>query len=116
MAKEKRAKKYVGDFVFPANLFCFLQVIDHRLTYLLRHLSALELKWLIRILLKDLRISLKENSILECFHPDAKDLFDHTSNLFKVAVYLHDPEKRLHEIGLSIFSPFRPMLGIKKHD
>jgi DNA ligase-4 len=54
---------------------------------------------------------LKENSILECFHPDAKDLFDHTSNLFKVAVYLHDPEKRLHEIGLSLFSPFRPMLG-----
>lgn len=81
------------------------------MTYLLRHLSALELKWLIRILLKDLRISLKENSILECFHPDAKDLFDHTSNLFKVAVYLHDPEKRLHEIGLSLFSPFRPMLG-----
>ncbi|CAF1651354.1 unnamed protein product, partial [Adineta ricciae] len=40
------------------------KVIDHRLTYLLRHLSALELKWLIRILLKDLRISLKENSIL----------------------------------------------------
>ncbi|CAF2409663.1 unnamed protein product [Rotaria sp. Silwood2] len=87
------------------------KVIDHRLTYLLRHLSALELKWLIRILLKDLRVSLKENSILECFHPDAKDLFDHTSNLFKVAVYLHDPEKRLHEIGLSLFSPFRPMLG-----
>lgn len=87
------------------------KIIDHRLTYLLRHLSALELKWLIRILLKDLRISLKENSILECFHPDAKDLFDHTSNLFKVAVYLHDPEKRLHEIGLSLFSPFRPMLG-----
>ncbi|CAF1107169.1 unnamed protein product [Rotaria magnacalcarata] len=87
------------------------KVIDHRLTYLLRHLSALELKWLIRILLKDLRISLKENSILECFHPDAKDLFDHTSNLFKVAIYLHDPEKRLHEIGLSLFSPFRPMLG-----
>ncbi len=81
------------------------------MTYLLRHLSALELKWLIRILLKDLRISLKENSILECFHPDAKDLFDHTSNLYKVAVYLHDLEKRLHEIGLSIFSPFRPMLG-----
>ncbi|UJR20821.1 hypothetical protein I4U23_023932 [Adineta vaga] len=87
------------------------KIIDHRLTYLLRHLSALELKWLIRILLKDLRVSLKENSILECFHPDAKDLFDHTSNLFKVAVYLHDPEKRLHEIGLSLFSPFRPMLG-----
>jgi len=87
------------------------KIIDHRLTYLLRHLSALELKWLIRILLKDLRISLKENSILECFHPDAKDLFDHTSNLLKVAVYLHDPEKRLHEIGLSLFSPFRPMLG-----
>ncbi|CAF1240093.1 unnamed protein product, partial [Didymodactylos carnosus] len=70
-----------------------------------------KLKWLIRILLKDLKISLKENSILECFHPDAKDLFDHTSNLLKVAVYLHDPLKRLHEIGLSIFSPFRPMLG-----
>lgn len=71
----------------------------------------MELKWLIRILLKDLRISLKENSILECFHPDAKDLFDHTSNLYKVAVYLHDIDKRLHEIGLSLFSPFRPMLG-----
>jgi hypothetical protein len=34
--------------------------------------------------------------MVECFHPDAKDLFDHTSNLFKVAVYLHDVDKRLH--------------------
>lgn len=110
--KGKEGQKVNAENAQKNTFHCVLfQVIDHRLTYLLRHLSALELKWLIRILLKDLRISLKENSILECFHPDAKDLFDHTSNLLKVAVYLHDPEKRLHEIGLSLFSPFRPMLG-----
>jgi DNA ligase-4 len=39
--------------------------------HLLTNLSALQLKWLLRIILKDLKIGIKEHLILDAYHPDA---------------------------------------------
>ena len=91
-----------------------LKEVNKSITHLLVNLSALQLKWLIRVILKDLRIGIKENTILDAFHPDAIDLYNFTSSLEKVCETLNDPNKRLHEIGVSVFSPCRPMLG-KRH-
>eukprot|EP00731_Ephydatia_muelleri_P008261 Em0004g599a len=54
------------------------------LQLLLRNTSALEQKWLIRIILKGLKTGLSENSVFSVFHPDAVDLFSVCSNLEKV--------------------------------
>eukprot|EP00731_Ephydatia_muelleri_P008253 Em0004g591a len=51
------------------------------LQLLLRNTSALEQKWLIRIILKGLKTGLSENSVFSVFHPDAVDLFSVCSNL-----------------------------------
>eukprot|EP00731_Ephydatia_muelleri_P008379 Em0004g717a len=56
------------------------------LQLLLRNTSALEQKWLIRIILKGLKTGLSENSVFSVFHPDAVDLFSVCSNLEKVAL------------------------------
>eukprot|EP00731_Ephydatia_muelleri_P033435 Em0029g41a len=45
------------------------------LQLLLRNTSALEQKWLIRIILKGLKTGLSENAVFSVFHPDAVDLF-----------------------------------------
>ncbi len=90
-----------------------LKQVNNSLKHLLVSLSALQLKWLIRIILKDLKIGVGESLIFESFHPDAMDLFNYTSSLEKVCETLTDPSKRLHEIGVQVFTPCRPMLGEK---
>eukprot|EP00731_Ephydatia_muelleri_P007880 Em0004g218a len=63
------------------------------LQLLLRNTSALEQKWLIRIILKGLKTGLSENSVFSVFHPDAVDLFSICSNLEKVGQWALIKEK-----------------------
>ncbi|PFX16725.1 DNA ligase 4 [Stylophora pistillata] len=96
--------------------------IDHKrdeakkaLQLLLRNTSALEQKWLIRIIFKELKIGLSENSVFNVYHPDAMELFGVCNSLPKVCLDLHDPSIRMNEAEMSLFSPFRPMLAERKH-
>ncbi|KAI9064078.1 DNA ligase 4 [Trametes sanguinea] len=71
-----------------------------------------EQKWVVRIILKDLIISVKENTVFGVFHPDAYDLFNTCSDLKKVAWELWDPNRRLNEAdkAVQLFRAFAPML------
>jgi DNA ligase-4 len=42
--------------------------VSKSIRYLIMHLSALQLKWLIRIILKNLNIGIKENAIFDVYH------------------------------------------------
>ncbi|KZV99983.1 DNA ligase 4 [Exidia glandulosa HHB12029] len=68
--------------------------------------------WIVRIILKDLVISVKETTILSVFHPDALSLFNTCSDLKRVAHQLWDPTHRLHDKDKSVqlFRCFAPML------
>ncbi|KAN0115590.1 ATP dependent DNA ligase domain containing protein [Russula decolorans] len=71
-----------------------------------------EQRWIVRVILKDLGISVKETTVFSVFHPDAHDLFNTCSDLKKVAWELWDPERRLNDQDKSIqlFRAFAPML------
>jgi len=71
-----------------------------------------EQKWIARIILKDMIISVKENTVFSVFHPDAHDLFNTCSDLKKVVYQLWNPETRLNEEDKSVqlFRAFAPML------
>ena len=86
--------------------------VKSSIAHLLMNLSAEQIKWLIRIILKDLKIGIQENFILELFHPDALDFYNVTSSLEKICDTLNDPVRRLNEIGVSVMAACRPMLGI----
>ncbi|THU99099.1 ATP-dependent DNA ligase [Dendrothele bispora CBS 962.96] len=77
--------------------------------------TANEQRWIARIILKDLVISVKENTVFQVFHPDAQDLFNTCSDLKKVAWTLWDPSFRLHarDKNVRLFQPFAPMLCTK---
>jgi len=74
-------------------------------------MSAIEQKWLIRIILKELKLGIGQNSILEIYHPDAQQLYDVSNDLEKVCSSLTDPNDRSLGIEISLFKPFRPMLA-----
>ncbi|KAI3386955.1 hypothetical protein SNEBB_004140 [Seison nebaliae] len=85
--------------------------MQNEMVDLIRSMSAIEMKWLLRIILKDLRAGIKEKVILVAYHPDAIELFEQTSDLQKVADVLEDESKRLKELSIIINSPCRPMLA-----
>lgn len=85
--------------------------LDDSLYSLLQDTSAEEQRWLIRIILKDVRIFIGQDRILKTYHPDAVDLYNINNSLSKVCATLKDPSLLLHELEIEIFSPFRPMLS-----
>ncbi|RXG57680.1 DNA ligase 4, partial [Armadillidium vulgare] len=86
-------------------------VVENSLRQMICKMTASEQKWLIRVLLKDMHLGIGQNTIFNCWHPDAKDFYDVNNSLSKVCTTLRDPSVRLHEIEISLFSPFRPMLA-----
>lgn len=85
--------------------------MNSELVSLLTATSAEEQKWLMRILLKDVKIGLGQNAIFQIYHPDAKDLYEATNNLKKVCDTLKNVNIRLNEIQVELFAPFKPMLS-----
>jgi DNA ligase-4 len=95
-------------------------LLSHReaiIEWVLRQLLPLEVKWLIRILLKDLKIGFAAKSILDEWHPDAYQVWM-TSSDFSAIATLSDRSYRVPKQNMSIqcMTPFRPMfcLGVKK--
>ncbi|KAJ4473870.1 DNA ligase 4 [Lentinula aciculospora] len=74
--------------------------------------TAEEQRWIIRIILKDMVISVKETTVFSVFHPDAQDLYNACSDLKKVAWTLYDPNHRLNadDKTIQLFQAFTPML------
>ncbi|KAL7747186.1 DNA ligase (ATP) [Sorochytrium milnesiophthora] len=75
-----------------------------------------EQKWLIRIILKDLKLGISERTVLKVWHPDAVQLWNTSTDLEAVAK-LTNPEQRLtgEQMQLQVFQPFRPMFGLRLH-
>jgi len=78
-----------------------------------RRMNAEEMTWLIRIILRQMKIGATEKTFLNIWHPDADTLFNISSNLKRVCWELYDPEIRLEgeDTGLSLMQCFQPQLA-----
>ncbi|KAM4860196.1 DNA ligase 4 isoform 3-T5 [Thomomys bottae] len=86
-------------------------LIKKSLLQLITQSSALEQKWLIRMIVKDLKLGVSQQTILSVFHNDAVELHNVTTDLEKVCRQLHDPSVGLSDISITLFSAFKPMLA-----
>ncbi|KAH8160460.1 hypothetical protein CIB48_g7792 [Xylaria polymorpha] len=78
-----------------------------------QRMNAEELKWLIRIILKQMRIGATERTILELWHPDAQHLFNVSSSLRRVCWELYNTTIRLTgaQTGVALMQCFQPQLA-----
>ncbi|KAL2088065.1 hypothetical protein ACEWY4_016893 [Coilia grayii] len=81
------------------------------LLHLITQSSALEQKWLIRMILKDMKLGVSKETVLQVFHRDAPELYNVSTDLNKVCQHLHDPKVSLSEVSIGLFSAFKPMLA-----
>ncbi|KAL7845764.1 hypothetical protein AOLI_G00239560 [Acnodon oligacanthus] len=86
-------------------------LVKKSLLHLITQSSALEQKWLIRMILKDMKLGVSKETVLQVFHPDAPELYNVTTDLDKVCRQLHDPSISLNEVSIGLFSAFKPMLA-----
>ncbi|KAK5654191.1 hypothetical protein OQA88_7622 [Cercophora sp. LCS_1] len=78
-----------------------------------RRMNAEEMMWLVRIVLKDMKVGATERTFLGLWHPDAEALFSVSSSLRRVCWELWDLETRLEsqETGVTLMSCFQPQLA-----
>lgn len=78
-----------------------------------KRMDAEELMWLIRMILRQMKIGATEKTILEIWHPDAENLFNISSSLRRVCWELYDPEVRLSgdDRGIHLMQCFQPQLA-----
>lgn len=70
------------------SLLCFvLAILDEAFSFAIKKLTAVQLKWFLRIILKDLKLAMGTTRILAAFHPDAPELYESCGSLSKVSTY-----------------------------
>src|SRR5699024_9785902 len=85
--------------------------LDDLVLQIFRKLSPKNIKWLIQIILKDLKLGISDNTILNCLHEDGANFYATNNNLKKLCEVLSNPQVKLHELEINIFEAFRPMLS-----
>ncbi|XP_042497376.1 DNA ligase 4 isoform X2 [Macadamia integrifolia] len=86
------------------------------LSDLITKTNAQEMKWIIMIILKDLKLGISEKSIFHEFHPDAEDLFNVTCDLKLVCEKLRDRSQRHKRQDIEVGKAVRPQLAMRVAD
>ncbi|XP_038207910.1 DNA ligase 4-like isoform X1 [Zerene cesonia] len=86
-------------------------VLDDAFSFIIKNLTAEQLKWFLRLILKDLKLAMGTHRTLAAFHPDAPELLDSCGNLSKVCEDLSDGDTRPIELGVKVFYAVSPMLS-----
>lgn len=83
------------------------------LTEFYRRMNPEELLWLIRIILRQMKIGATERTLFDVWHPDAESLYSISSSLRRVCWELHDPNIRLEgeDRGVALMQCFQPQLA-----
>ena len=76
-------------------------------------MNAEELMWVIRIILRQMKVGATEKTFFHIWHPDAEGLYNVSSNLRRVCWELHDPSLRLEDEdrGITLMQCFQPQLA-----
>ncbi|KAL2652956.1 hypothetical protein R1flu_021084 [Riccia fluitans] len=73
--------------------------------------NSQEMRWIIMIILKDLKLGISEKAIFSEFHPDAEDLFNVTCDLKLVCEKLSDRNERYDRQDIEVGKAVRPQLA-----
>lgn len=78
-----------------------------------QRMNADELTWLIRIILRQMKVGATEKTFFDIWHPDAESLFNVSSSLRRVCWELYNPNVRLEreDRGVSLMQCFQPQLA-----
>ena len=68
-----------------------------------------------RIILKEMHLGIKDESVLRLLHPDASELYNTVCDLDETCRKCGDRTFRLENIQLELFQPVRPRKAAREH-
>ncbi|CAO1434661.1 unnamed protein product [Diamesa hyperborea] len=83
--------------------------IENEFRKLMMNTSAMDQKWLVKILLRKANFSLGKLKVLDLYHPAAKELYQKYSNLSKVCELIETNGGDVQDI-VAVYQHIRPML------
>lgn len=80
---------------------------------LYENMNADEMMWVIRVILRQMKVGATEKTFFDIWHPDAENLFNISSNLRRVCWELYDQSVRLEDDdrGIKLMQCFQPQLA-----
>ncbi|KAH9305329.1 hypothetical protein KI387_009733, partial [Taxus chinensis] len=78
--------------------------------------NAVEMKWILMIILKDMKLAMSEKSLFHEFHPDAEDMFNVTCDLQMVCKKLRNRHERYKRQDIEVGKAVRPQLASRVAD
>lgn len=91
-------------------MICLLIEIEDELIAMFNGMTAIDQKWIIRIILKKVKLGLGQQKILQLYHPRAKDFYDQYSHLSRVCKCIESGEQLRPAGSVEPLQPVRPML------
>lgn len=93
---------------------------DDELIHLINGMTAIDQKWLTRILLRKMNFGLGPQKILQIYHPKASDLYDQYVHLSRVCECIEsgnvdNVKTNMFSDTIELMQPFRPMLCQRLH-
>lgn len=78
-----------------------------------KRMNPEELMWLIRVILRQMKVGATERTFFSVWHPDAESLYSVSSSLRRVCWELYDPDSRLDgdDTGIALMQCFQPQLA-----
>ncbi|KAI9774767.1 MAG: DNA ligase (ATP) [Geoglossum umbratile] len=78
-----------------------------------KRMNAEELMWLIRMILRQMKVGATEKTFFDIWHPDAENLYNVSSSLRRVCWELHDPSISLQaeDRGVTLMQCYQPQLA-----
>ncbi|CAM6048477.1 unnamed protein product [Sphagnum compactum] len=83
------------------------------LAELINRTNVQEMRWIIMIILKELKLGISEKTVFSVFHPDAEDLFNVTCDLKLVCEKLCDRNQRYKRQDIEVGKAVRPQLAAR---
>ncbi|XP_022821791.1 DNA ligase 4-like isoform X1 [Spodoptera litura] len=99
------------DNIAAAEVGMKASVLDETFSQVINKVTADQMKWFLRLILKELKLEMGSNRILALFHPDAPEYYETCGLLSKVCEELGEGDSRPLELGIEMFHAISPMLS-----
>ncbi|XP_013133250.1 PREDICTED: DNA ligase 4 [Papilio polytes] len=84
--------------------------LEHVLTSVLKRINVKQLKWFLRIILKEMKLNMGHSRIFEAYDSEAEYIYDNCNDLKKVCESIEKGNTRPSQMGVEIFHSISPML------
>lgn len=110
---ERKSKFDISEVALDLIFFMFPSEIDDEIIKMVEGMTAIDQKWLIRIILKEMHLGVNPGKVLSIYHKSAKDFQNQYCSLSRVCQAIENGEVYQDNGSVELFRRCNPMLCLR---